>query len=267
MALKQRLDTLVCAKGLAESRQKAQQYIMAGEIYVNDVRVDKPGTQVSEDVRIEHRGTVCPFVSRGGYKLSKAMQSFPIDLNEKTCMDIGASTGGFTDCMLQSGARHVYCVDVGYGQLAWKLRNDLRVTNYERTNIRALTSEQVPELLDFISIDVSFISLTLVLPIAKKFLKPDGSIVALIKPQFEAGRGLVGKNGVVRDPAVHQAVIEKMLTFCRENKYPVSGLSFSPVKGPKGNIEFLLYLAREEAEIDASAIVTQAHEELDGEKE
>jgi 23S rRNA (cytidine1920-2'-O)/16S rRNA (cytidine1409-2'-O)-methyltransferase len=267
MPQKQRLDTLVCAKGLAESRQKAQQYIMAGEIYVNDVRVDKPGMSVNEDALIEHRGAVCPFVSRGGYKLEKAMQSFPIELKEKSCMDIGASTGGFTDCMLQNGANHVYCVDVGYGQLAWKLRNDPRVTNYERTNIRALTVEQVPELLDFISIDVSFISLTLVLPIAKKFLKPNGSIVALIKPQFEAGKGLVGKNGVVRDPKIHVSVIEKMLAFCRENGYAISGLSYSPVKGPKGNIEFLLYLAQEDAEVDAMTIVEQAHRELDGEKE
>ena len=267
MAQKQRLDTLVCAKGLAESRQKAQQYIMAGEIYVNDIRVDKPGTSVNEDALIEHRGAACPFVSRGGYKLEKAIQCFTVKLKEKSCMDIGASTGGFTDCMLQNGANHVYCVDVGYGQLAWKLRNDPRVTNYERTNIRALTAEHVPELLDFISIDVSFISLTLVLPIAKKFLKSNGSIVALIKPQFEAGKGLVGKKGVVRDPKIHISVIEKMLTFCREQNYTVSGLSFSPVKGPKGNIEFLLYLGQTETEVDISAIVEQAHKELDGEKE
>lgn len=267
MAQKQRLDTLVYTKGLAESRQKAQQYIMAGEIYVNDIRIDKPGTSVNEDALIEHRGTVCPFVSRGGYKLEKAMQCFPIELKERSCMDIGASTGGFTDCMLQNGADHVYCVDVGYGQLAWKLRNDPRVTNYERTNVRALTVEQVPELLDFISIDVSFISLTLVLPIAKKFLKPSGSIVALIKPQFEAGKGLVGKNGVVRDPKIHVSVIEKILSFCRENGYIISGLSYSPVKGPKGNIEFLLYLSQEKTEVDVAAIVSQAHEELDGEKE
>ena len=180
-------------------------------------------------------------------------------------MDIGASTGGFTDCMLQNGANHVYCVDVGYGQLAWKLRTDPRVTNYERTNIRSLTSEQVPELLDFISIDVSFISLTLVLPVAKKFLKENGSIVALIKPQFEAGKNLVGKNGVVRDENVHRDVIEKILHFCEDQEFTISGLSFSPVKGPKGNIEFLLYLSTKKAEVDPTTVVAQAHHELDGE--
>ncbi len=267
MSTKQRLDVLLCSKGLADSRQKAQQYIMAGEVYVNDVRIDKPGTSVSEDAHIEHRGAACPFVSRGGYKLDKAMRCFPIDLTGKDCMDIGASTGGFTDCMLQNGANHVYCIDVGYGQLAWKLRNDPRITNYERTNVRALTSAQVPQLLDFISIDVSFISLTLVLPVAKQFLKPDGSIVALIKPQFEAGRQLVGKNGVVRDPKVHQQVIKKILAFCQEQDFTVSGLSFSPVKGPKGNIEFLLYLSNDSASVDVAAVVDQAHLELDGEQE
>ena len=180
-------------------------------------------------------------------------------------MDIGASTGGFTDCMLQNGAAHVYCIDVGYGQLAWKLRNDPRVTNYERTNVRALSVEQIPELLDFISIDVSFISLTLVLPVAKKFLKENGSIVALIKPQFEAGKNLVGKNGVVRDDKVHRDVIEKIIQFCNEQELCVSGLSFSPVKGPKGNIEFLLYLSEEQQDVDIAAVVAQAHTELDGE--
>ncbi len=265
MSNKQRLDVLMHNKGLAESRQKAQQYIMAGEVYVNNIRIDKPGTSVEETAQIEHRGSICPFVSRGGYKLDKAMQCFPIDLQGKRCMDIGASTGGFTDCMLQNGAEHVYCVDVGYGQLAWKLRNDPRVTNYERTNVRALTTEQVPELLDFISIDVSFISLTLVLPVAKKFLKENGSIVALIKPQFEAGKNLVGKNGVVRDDKVHRDVIEKIIQFCAEQEFCVSGLSFSPVKGPKGNIEFLLYLSAEQRDVDTAAVVAQAHKELDGE--
>ncbi len=265
MSSKQRLDVLMYNKGLAESRQKAQQYIMAGEVYVNNIRIDKPGTSVDETAQIEHRGSVCPFVSRGGYKLDKAMQCFPIDLKGKRCMDIGASTGGFTDCMLQNGAAHVYCIDVGYGQLAWKLRNDPRVTNYERTNVRALSVEQIPELLDFISIDVSFISLTLVLPVAKKFLKDNGSIVALIKPQFEAGKNLVGKNGVVRDDKVHRDVIEKIIQFCNEQELCVSGLSFSPVKGPKGNIEFLLYLSEEQQDVDIAAVVAQAHTELDGE--
>ena len=265
MSSKQRLDVLMYNKGLAESRQKAQQYIMAGEVYVNNIRIDKPGTSVDETAQIEHRGSVCPFVSRGGYKLDKAMKCFPIDLKGKRCMDIGASTGGFTDCMLQNGAAHVYCIDVGYGQLAWKLRNDPRVTNYERTNVRALSVEQIPELLDFISIDVSFISLTLVLPVAKKFLKENGSIVALIKPQFEAGKNLVGKNGVVRDDKVHRDVIEKIIQFCNEQGLCVSGLSFSPVKGPKGNIEFLLYLSEEQQDVDIAAVVAQAHTELDGE--
>lgn len=267
MSTKQRLDIILCEKGLADSRQKAQQYIMAGEVYVNDVRIDKPGTSVSDDARIEHRGAACPFVSRGGYKLDKAIGCFAINLNGTNCMDIGASTGGFTDCMLQNGANHVYCIDVGYGQLAWKLRNDERVTNYERTNVRALTHEQVPQQLDFISIDVSFISLTLVLPIAKQFLKPNGSIVALIKPQFEAGRELVGKNGVVRDSKVHAQVIEKILAFCHEQELVVSGLSFSPVKGPKGNIEFLLYLSKDKTDVDVAAVVEQAHHNLDGVKE
>ncbi len=265
MSNKQRLDVLMYNKGLADSRQRAQQYIMAGEVYVNNVRIDKPGTAVEETASIEHRGSVCPFVSRGGYKLDKAMRCFPIDLNGKRCMDIGASTGGFTDCMLQNGAEHVYCVDVGYGQLAWKLRNDSRVTNYERTNIRALTVEQVPEQLDFISIDVSFISLTLVLPVAKQFLKENGSIVALIKPQFEAGKNLVGKNGVVRDDNVHRDVIKKINDFCVEQEMCVSGLSFSPVKGPKGNIEFLLYLSSLQQDVDIASVVEQAHMELDGE--
>ena len=265
MSSKQRLDVLMVSMGLADSRQRAQQYIMAGEVYVNNIRTDKPGTSVDETAHIEHRGSACPFVSRGGYKLDKAMQCFPIDLHGKKCMDIGASTGGFTDCMLQNGAEHVYCVDVGYGQLAWKLRNDERVTNYERTNIRALTTEQVPELLDFISIDVSFISLTLVLPVAKRFLREGGSIVALIKPQFEAGKNLVGKNGVVRDDGVHRDVINKIIQFCVEQGFTVSGLSFSPVKGPKGNIEFLLYLSVTEQAVDVAAVVAQAHMELDGE--
>ena len=265
MSNKQRLDVLMYNKGLADSRQRAQQYIMAGEVYVNDIRIDKPGTAIEETAHIEHRGSVCPFVSRGGYKLDKAIKSFNIDLKGKRCMDIGASTGGFTDCMLQNGAEHVYCVDVGYGQLAWKLRNDTRVTNYERTNIRALTTEQVPEALDFISIDVSFISLTLVLPIARQFLKENGSIVALIKPQFEAGKNLVGKNGVIRDDKVHRDVIEKIIHFCLEQGFCVSGLSFSPVKGPKGNIEFLLYLSSSQRDVEIESVVGQAHLELDGE--
>ncbi len=265
MGAKKRLDLAVYEQGLAESRQKAQQYIMAGEIFVDGVRVDKPGTTIHENASIEHRGAVCPFVSRGGYKLDKAINTFSIDLSNKVCMDIGASTGGFTDCMLQNGASHVYCVDVGYGQLAWKLRNDPRVTNFERMNIRSLTNEQVPQKLDFISIDVSFISLSLVLPIAKSFLKDNGQIVALIKPQFEAGKGLVGKNGVVRDPSIHKDVIMKILDLCKDEDLIVSGLSFSPVKGPKGNIEFLLYMAQNEVSIDSALVVEQAHKELDGE--
>ncbi len=264
MAQKERIDVLMCTLGLTESRQKAQQLIMAGEVFVNGQRVDKAGTSVASDAKIEIKGDVCPFVSRGGYKLAKAIPTFNINLNGCVCMDVGASTGGFTDCMLQNGAKKVYCIDVGYGQLAWKLRCDERVVNYERTNVRNLTKEQVPDDIDFISIDVSFISLKIVLPVLKQFMGEHTKIVALIKPQFEAGKGQVGKNGVVREKRIHLSVINGMLEFCKENELTVSGLDFSPVKGPKGNIEFLLYLSADKAEVNAEDTVNNAHNSLNG---
>ena len=264
MAQKERIDVLMCKLGLTESRQKAQQLIMAGEVFVNGQRVDKAGTAVAEDANIEIKGDVCPFVSRGGYKLAKAIPTFGIDLTDCICMDVGASTGGFTDCMLQNGAKKVYCIDVGYGQLAWKLRCDERVVNYERTNIRNLTTEQVPDKIDFISIDVSFISLKIVLPVLKQFMNENTKIVALIKPQFEAGKGQVGKNGVVSEKEIHISVINGILDFCKEQEFVISGLDFSPVKGPKGNIEFLLYLGAGENEVNTSSTVDNAHILLNG---
>lgn len=239
-----RLDVAVHQQGLAPSRERAKAMIMAGEIYVNNVKALKSGESVSEDDLIEFRGKAMPYVSRGGYKLEKAMSVFPIDLNGMTCMDIGASTGGFTDCMLQNGAKKVYSIDVGYGQLAWKLRTDSRVVNLERTNFRYLKNETVSEEIDFASIDVSFISLTKILPVLYNFLGEQKCCVALIKPQFEAGREKVGKKGVVREKSTHIEVIEKILNFSLENGYSVLGLSFSPIRGPEGNIEYLVYLQK-----------------------
>ena len=241
---KERIDVLLVEKGLFESREKAKASIMAGVVFVDEQKVDKAGEEVSVDAKIEVRGNVCPYVSRGGLKLEKAINSFGVNLNNKVCMDIGASTGGFTDCMLQNGASKVFSVDVGYGQFAWKLRQDERVVCMERTNIRYVTDEQIGEKLDFASIDVSFISLTKVLPVAFNLLKDDGEVVALIKPQFEAGREQVGKKGVVRDNKVHKEVIEKVIEFSRNIGFCVKNLSFSPIKGPEGNIEFLLYLGK-----------------------
>ena len=240
--MKKRIDVLLFERGLAPSREKARTLIMAGSVYVNNQKFDKPGDTVSDDAEIEVRGSTLKFVSRGGLKLEKAMQLFPIDLNGKICMDIGASTGGFTDCMLQNGAQKVYSVDVGYGQLAWQLRQDPRVVNLERTNARYLTHEQVPEEIDFFSVDVSFISLRIILPAVRPLLRDGGQAVCLIKPQFEAGREKVGKKGVVRDRAVHEEVVETICRFAVENGYSVLGLTFSPVKGPEGNIEYLVYL-------------------------
>ena len=259
-----RLDVAVHQRGLAPSRERAKAMIMAGEIYVNNVKALKSGESVSEDDLIEFRGKAMPYVSRGGYKLEKAMATFPIDLKDKVCMDIGASTGGFTDCMLQNGAKKVYSIDVGYGQLAWKLRTDERVINLERTNFRYLTSETVSEEIDFASIDVSFISLTKILPVLLGFLGDDKYCVALIKPQFEAGKEKVGKKGVVREKSTHIEVIEKIINFSLENSYSVLGLSFSPIKGPEGNIEYLIYLQKSEspqlnAEIDITNIVERSH--------
>ncbi|MBE6760267.1 MAG: TlyA family RNA methyltransferase [Ruminococcaceae bacterium] len=265
MSEKLRLDAAVFAAGLAESREKAKAAVMAGLVFVNGQREDKPGTQVRDTDKIEVRGQQLRYVSRGGLKLEKAMEVFPITLDGCVCMDVGASTGGFTDCMLQNGASKVYAIDVGYGQLAWKLRTDERVVNLERTNIRHVTRELVPEEIDFCSIDVSFISLTLVLPVVHQLLREGGRLVCLIKPQFEAGKENVGKKGVVRDTAIHAAVIEKITRFLTENGFTLMGVDFSPVKGPEGNIEFLACAQKgsgESVQVDAAALAALAHTEL-----
>ena len=267
MSEKKRLDVLLTERGLQESRQRAQAVIMSGEVFVNGQRVDKPGTAVAEDARIEVRGGTLAYVSRGGLKLEKAMAAFPIDLNGAVCADIGASTGGFTDCMLQNGAEKVYAVDVGYGQLAWKLRSDPRVVCLERTNARYLTKEQIPEPLDFASIDVSFISLKLILPALRPLMAENGQVVALVKPQFEAGREKVGKKGVVRDSAVHQEVLEHFLVHADEADFSVKGLTFSPIRGPEGNIEYLGYLSVGRGvpcEEDLVELVKRSHQVLEG---
>ena len=241
---KVRLDLYLAQKGFTESREKAKALIMSGIVYVNDQKELKAGRDVKVDDIVEVRGSTLKYVSRGGLKLEKAMQEFPINLTDCTCMDIGASTGGFTDCMLQNGAKKVYSIDVGYGQLAWKLRSDERVVNMESTNFRYVTHEQIPEEIDFASVDVSFISLKIILPVMYELLKMNGEAVCLIKPQFEAGREKVGKKGVVRDVNVHTEVIENIVSFAASQKFKVSGLSFSPVKGPEGNIEYLVYLKK-----------------------
>ena len=265
MSGKKRLDVLLTERGLQESRQRAQAVIMSGEVFVNGQRVDKPGTAVAEDAQIEIRGGTLAYVSRGGLKLEKAMATFPIDLHGAVCADIGASTGGFTDCMLQNGAEKVYAVDVGYGQLAWKLRSDERVVCLERTNARYLTHEQVPEEPDFSSVDVSFISLKLILPAISGVLKPGGHVVCLIKPQFEAGKEKVGKKGVVRDPAVHLEVLRHFLGHAKENNFTVIDITYSPIRGPEGNIEYLGYLrlgAGEGGSPDLEEVVRASHETL-----
>ena len=267
--MKKRLDAAVVERGLVSGRDRAKGIIMAGQVYVNQQKADKPGQLVSDTDQIEVRGETLRYVSRGGLKLEKSMETFPISLEGCVCGDIGASTGGFTDCMLQNGASKVYSIDVGYGQLAWKLRTDPRVVNLERTNVRYLTREQVPEQLDFISIDVSFISLALVLPVVWNFLKEGCKVVCLVKPQFEAGRELVGKKGVVRDPATHQMVLEKVLNVAQEIGFRPMGLTFSPVRGPEGNIEYLLFLSKEQGEPlvtkeTAIQTVEQSHQRLDG---
>ena len=268
MSTKERLDVALVVRGLAETRAKAQASIMSGIVYVNGQKVDKAGTPVAADAVLEVRGHTLRYVSRGGLKLEKAMAAFPITLTDCICADIGASTGGFTDCMLQNGAAKVYAVDVGYGQLAWKLRNDPRVVNLERTNIRNITREQLPDRIDFISIDVSFISLRLVLPVAAQLLCTGGKAVCLVKPQFEAGREKVGKKGVVRDRVTHAEVLVRAVGYALENGFTVHGLDFSPVKGPEGNIEYLMYLqkAADGADLDSKAIetlVARSHDELD----
>ncbi len=266
--MKKRLDVLVCEKGFAESREKAKAVIMAGEVYVDNMKADKCGQSYDENANIEFRGKAPKYVSRGGLKLEKAMNSFDISLDGKITMDIGASTGGFTDCMLQNGAVKVYSIDVGYGQLAWKLRTDERVVNLERTNMRNVTAELVPDKIDFFSIDVSFISLKLLLPVARELLSDNAEAVCLIKPQFEAGREKVGKKGVVRDPAVHCEVVRTIYDFCLDNGYSVLGLDYSPIKGPEGNIEYLIYLKKSDSpesfvDITPEILVRQSHDELD----
>lgn len=274
--MKERLDVLLVNKGLCESRQKAKAIIMSGNVYVENQKEDKAGSMFDVNANIEVRGHVLPYVSRGGLKLEKAINNYNLDLKDKICMDVGASTGGFTDCMLQNGAIKVYSVDVGHGQLAWKLRNDERVVCMEKTNIRYVTNEDIPDLIDFTSIDVSFISLTLVLPVVKMLLNIGGEVVALIKPQFEAGREKVGKKGVVRDPEVHFEVIEKVVNFSDELGFKLLDIEFSPIKGPEGNIEYLIHLKKESNEEEYKAdndveaflakskdIVAAAHDTLD----
>ena len=263
MANKTRLDVLLVERGFIESRQKAQTTIMSGLVYVKGQKVDKPGTAVPNDAEIEVRGNVLKYVSRGGLKLE--MATFPAQLKDAICGDIGASTGGFTDCMLQNGAAKVYAVDVGYGQLAWKLRSDERVVCMERTNARYLTHEQVPDELDFASVDVSFISLKLILPPLCGLLKDGGHVACLVKPQFEAGKEKVGKKGVVRDPAVHLEVLENFLIHAKESGFTVLGLTYSPIRGPEGNIEYLGYLEKsewQEKEFDLKALVEESHQTL-----
>ena len=258
-----RLDVFLVEQNLAPSRSAAQAMIMAGDVYIDNQKAMKAGETVKGTENIEVRSKGPSYVSRGGLKLEKALKVFPATPSGKVCMDIGASTGGFTDCMLQNGAVKVYAVDVGYGQLAWKLRQDERVVNMERTNIRNVDSEQVPEPLEFFSVDVSFISLKLVLPVAFALLKDGGEGVCLIKPQFEAGREKVGKKGVVREKSTHIEVIENVLGFTKEIGFSVKGLDFSPIKGPEGNIEYLMYIKKdgtESVEFDVSGLVEQSHE-------
>lgn len=265
MKHKERLDVLLVEKGLCESRSRAQAVIMSGEVYVNGQKSDKPGTPTDVEAEIEIRGNACPYVSRGGLKLEKALRDFGVDPTGLTCLDSGASTGGFTDCLLQNGAKQVFAIDVGYGQLAWSIRTDPRVVCMERTNIRYVTPEQLGTPVQLAVIDVSFISLRIVLPAVKALLSADGQIICLIKPQFEAGKENVGKKGVVRDPAVHQAVLNSFLQLADELQMTACNLTFSPVKGPEGNIEFLGHLSMlpEGAVIpDTAALVTAAHEKL-----
>ena len=270
---KERLDVLLVQLGLANSRELAKAYIMAGNVYVDGQKEDKAGTKVAVNADIEVQGSQMKYVSRGGYKLEKAINEFGVELEGKICLDIGASTGGFTDCMLQNGASKVYAIDVGYGQFAWKLRNDERVVCLEKTNVRYVTHEQVPDEGDFASIDVSFISLTKVLPAVLGVLGPNGQLVCLIKPQFEAGREKVGKKGVVRDINVHREVIEMIVNYVCAQNLGILALDFSPIKGPEGNIEYLIYLDKSQAGMTAEEVaarleevVAQSHKILSAEK-
>lgn len=264
--MKERLDVLLVQRGLAPSREKAKTMIMEGNVFVAGQREDKAGSSFDTKVKIEVRGSTLKYVSRGGLKLEKAIENFGINLENKLCMDIGASTGGFTDCMLQNGAAKVYAVDVGYGQFAWSLRQDSRVVCMEKTNIRYVQPEDIEDVLDFASVDVSFISLEKVLPVAKELLSSQGEMVCLIKPQFEAGREKVGKKGVVRDPKVHKEVIERILAFAQGIGFFIVNLEFSPIKGPEGNIEYLVHIRKgaddHQEPIDVSYVVAQAHEAL-----
>ena len=267
MKTKKRLDVLLTERLFAESRAKAQAIIMAGQVYVNGQKADKPGTSFEETVEIEVRGAVCPYVSRGGLKLEKALRDFGVKPEGYVCSDSGASTGGFTDCLLQQGAKKVFAIDVGYGQLDWKIRSDERVVVMERTNIRYVTPEDLGEPLDLSVIDVSFIGLEIVLPTIKTLLKPTGQVLCLIKPQFEAGKEKVGKKGVVREPETHKEVLDNFVALADKLGFAILGLTFSPVKGPEGNIEFLGHLTladRPGIRPDTGAVVTQAHETLKG---
>ena len=268
--MKERLDVLLVNRNLAESREKAKAIIMSGIVYVDGQKEDKAGTMFEDTVSVEVRGHTLAYVSRGGLKLEKAMTHFGVTLNGKICMDVGASTGGFTDCMLQNGAVKVYSVDVGHGQLAWKLRNDEQVVCMEKTNIRYVTPEDIPDRIQFASIDVSFISLTKVLGPVKELLTEDGQIVCLIKPQFEAGREKVGKKGVVREKSTHLEVIESVIAFAKSIGFGILNLEFSPIKGPEGNIEYLLHIKKQpegfvqtEFPVDVTAVVEEAHKTLD----
>lgn len=268
MSDKMRLDVAVFERGLAETREKAKALIMAGSVYLNGQKAIKGGAAVKDTDIIEVRGAVNPYVSRGGLKLHKAVQNFGLSLEGCVCMDIGASTGGFTDCMLSNGAAKVYAIDVGYGQLAWKLRCDERVINMERTNFRYVTHEQIPEQVDFASVDVSFISLRKILPVMRELLRDGGRAVCLIKPQFEAGRENVGKKGVVRDRAVHESVVASITEFAVESGFNVCNVDFSPIKGPEGNIEYLMLVEKSDSAAmlwqgSAAELVAASHEQLD----
>ena len=267
MKVKKRLDILLVERGFADTRTKAQAIIMSGLVYVQGQKSDKPGTSYEETVEIEVRTGACPYVSRGGLKLEKALRDFGVDPTGFVCSDSGASTGGFTDCLLQQGAQKVFAIDVGYGQLDWKIRSDPRVVVMERTNIRYVTSEQLGEQLDLSVVDVSFISLKIVLPVIKSLLKSTGQVLCLIKPQFEAGKEKVGKKGVVRDPNVHKEVLDQFVEHVTQTGFRILGMTFSPVKGPEGNIEFLAHLTLDEKPgivPDTEEIVTKAHEALKG---
>jgi len=261
---KTRLDVLVFEQGLADSREKAKTIIMSGKVFVNGQRADKPGMSVNDDSKIEVHGQTLEYVSRGGLKIEKALKYFNVSPEGKMCIDCGASTGGFTDCLLKGGAKHVYSVDVGYGQLAWNLRNDERVTNMERTNIRYVTEKEIPDKLDLAVIDVSFISLKIVLPVVRNLLKENGEVLCLIKPQFEAGKGKVGKKGVVREESTHIEVLDNFLINAKESGFYVEGITFSPIKGPEGNIEYLGHLVSCETDnvIDTKEIVKASHAKL-----